>query len=449
MRYLSLFSGIEAASAAWVPLGWEPVAFAEVEPFPCAVLRERFPEVPNLRDVTRIDWGGWLGAVGAVPDVLVGGSPCQSFSVAGDRTGLAGVSGLMCEYVRAVREVRPRWVVWENVPGALSSSRGEDFGCLLRELDDLGYGLAWRVLGSMFFGVAQRRRRVFLVGCLGDPRGPAQVLIEPHCLRWDSPSSRAKREELAARAGRGDQARGLSWHDGGDTGLSVGPTATAPDSTKPPACAIAANQRGELRLDGGDGQTVGAIPATRSGKQAQAVMSFVAGASQPTVSTDDLSPTIKSGSGGGSLPSVPSVTIRAAYAVRMREGCEGGGKGPLVQEDVSGTLARANDQTILCRASGQANAETCEGMSPALAARQHRDPPIVSAGWTDPRRLTPLECERLQGFPDGWTDVPYRGREHPADTPRYKAIGNSMAVPVMQWIGKRIAAYELLEGDQA
>ena len=178
MRYLSLFSGIEAASAAWVPFGWEPVAFAEIDPFPCAVLAERFPEVPNLGDVTKVDWGEWVGS-NRIPDVLVGGSPCQSFSVAGRREGLAGASGLMWEYVRAVREVRPRWVVWENVPGALSSSRGEDFRCLLRELDDLGYGLAWRVLDAQFFGVAQRRRRVFLVGCLGDPRGPAQVLIEP------------------------------------------------------------------------------------------------------------------------------------------------------------------------------------------------------------------------------------------------------------------------------
>lgn len=142
MRYLSLFSGIEAASVAWVPLGWEPVAFCEVEPFPCAVLDARFPGVPNLGDVADVDWGEWVGG-DRRPDVIVGGSPCQSFSVAGLREGLAGASGLMWEYVRAIRDVRPRWLVWENVPGALSSSRGEDFRCLLRELDVLGYGLAW------------------------------------------------------------------------------------------------------------------------------------------------------------------------------------------------------------------------------------------------------------------------------------------------------------------
>lgn len=389
MRYLSLFSGIEAASVAWVPLGWEPVAFAEVDPFPCAVLARRFPGVPNLGDVTEVDWSEFVNA-NAVPGVLVGGSPCQSFSVAGRREGLDGESGLMWEYVRAVREVRPRWVVWENVPGALSSSHGEDFRCLLRELDDIGYGLAWRILDSQFFGVAQRRRRVFLVGRLGDPRGPAQVLIEPHCLRWDPPPSREKRKELAARAGRGAQSAGFCAGESVTSGgigyvpeqhptlkaggnlASTGAILTT-RSGRQPAVAIAQNQRGELRVDGGNGQTIGAIPATRSGKQLQAV---------------------------------------------------------------------------ICRASGQAHAETCEGVAPTLAARQHRDPPILGDGMVV-RRLTPTEAERLQGFPDGWTDVPYRGREHPADTPRYKAIGNSMAVPVMQWIGKRIAAYELLEGDES
>ena len=167
VRYLSIFSGIEAASVAWEPLGWEPAAFAEIDPFPCAVLEERYPGVPNLGDVSGVDWRKFVKRSGK-PDVLVGGSPCQSFSIAGSRTGLDGASGLMWEYVRAVREVRPRWVLWENVPGALSSSHGEDFRCLLEALDALGYGLAWRVLDAQFFGLAQRRERVFLVGRLGE-----------------------------------------------------------------------------------------------------------------------------------------------------------------------------------------------------------------------------------------------------------------------------------------
>lgn len=167
MRYVSVFSGVEAASLAFGPLGMRPVCFSEVDPFPSAVIAYRYPSVPNLGDITKVDWRPYVGAA----ELVVGGSPCQSFSIAGTRTGLAGESGLMFEYVRCVREVRPRWIVWENVPGALSSTHGEDFGCLLRSLDELGYGLAWRVLDAQFFGVAQRRRRLFVVGSLGEGGG--------------------------------------------------------------------------------------------------------------------------------------------------------------------------------------------------------------------------------------------------------------------------------------
>ena len=197
MRYVSVFSGIEAASVAWEPLGWEPIAFSEIEAFPSAVLAARYPRVPNYGDITKIDWSKHDDCRTA--DLLVGGSPCQSFSIAGSRTGLNGASGLMWEYVRAVRELMPRWLVWENVPGALSSSRGQDFGCLLRALDGLGYGLAWRVLDAQYYGVAQRRRRVYLVGSLGDQRA-CDVLFEPDCLRWDHPTGQAKRQALARQA---------------------------------------------------------------------------------------------------------------------------------------------------------------------------------------------------------------------------------------------------------
>ena len=163
MKYVSLFSGIEAATVAWEPLGWKPVCFAEFDEFPSAVLAERYPEVPNIGDVTKMDWKKYRNKV----DLVVGGSPCQSFSIAGKREGLQGESGLMFEYIRAVREIRPRWFLWENVPGALSSENGEAFRQLLSEMDKLGYGLAWRILDAQFFGVAQRRRRLFLVGHLG------------------------------------------------------------------------------------------------------------------------------------------------------------------------------------------------------------------------------------------------------------------------------------------
>ena len=207
MRYYSIFSGVEAATLAWEPLGWEPACFCEVDEFPSAVLRERWPAVPNLGDITKVNWKRVVREYGAA-DLVVGGSPCQSFSVAGTRTGLDGASGLMWEYVRCVREVKPDWLLWENVPGALSSSHGEDFRCLLEALDALGYGLAWRVLDAQFFGVAQRRERVFVVGRLGDAEGPCKVLFEPESLRWDTPSSREKRAELAVRAGRGAEKAG-------------------------------------------------------------------------------------------------------------------------------------------------------------------------------------------------------------------------------------------------
>ena len=237
MRYISIFSGIEAASVAWGPLGWEPVAFSEIDEFPSAVLRARYPNVPNLGDITKVDWSPYRGAV----DLVVGGSPCQSFSVAGKREGLMDARGqLMLEYVRAVREIEPRWFLWENVPGALSQDRGRAFGTLLREMDELGYGMAWRVLDAQFFGVAQRRRRVFLVGCArGGGGAAAAVLFEPESVPGNTQTSREKRQALAAASGRGAPSAG---------GL-----------------AFAQNQHDKVRLIGGDGSISGAPAAQRWG----------------------------------------------------------------------------------------------------------------------------------------------------------------------------------------
>lgn len=207
VKYVSIFSGIEAATVAWHPLGWEPLAFSEIDPFPSTVLQHHYPDIPNLGDITKIDWRPYVGAA----DIVVGGSPCQSFSVAGKREGLAGASGLMFEYIRAVRELRPRWFVWENVPGAFTSERGEAYRQLLSEMDALGYGLAWRVLDAQFFGVAQRRERVFLVGSLGTMRC-AEVLFERESLSWDHQSSRQKRQALTDEA---QERFGEADHDSG------------------------------------------------------------------------------------------------------------------------------------------------------------------------------------------------------------------------------------------
>lgn len=336
----------------------------------------------------------------------------------------------MWEYVRAVRELVPRCLVWENVPGALSSSHGEDFGCLLRSMDELGYGLAWRVLDAQFFGVAQRRRRLFLVGCLGDPERACQVLFEPEGLRWDPPSSREKRQELAARAG------------GGPAGAGV--------------YGIAGNVEGRSPANGGNG--IGFCDPGENGFY--------------TLTATDRP--------GIARPAAPSGGDGRCEATRSAcgGGCPGGGKGPLIQEEVSGTLATGNDQTVFCLAGDHAKAACDEDMcgtlsahdakggpmaavreasavcqygevAGALAARADSSPcadrgPSIVADGPCVRRLTPRECERLQGMPDDWTRVPYRGRsaEECPDGPRYKAIGNSMAVPVMRWIGERIAMVE-------
>lgn len=315
MNYLSVCSGIEAASVAWKPLGWTPIGFSEIAPFPSAVLAARFPGVQNFGDLT--DYEKWNIEPGTV-DVLIGGTPCQSFSVAGLRKGIHDPRGnLALIYMGLIDRLRPRWIIWENVPGVLSSNGGRDFGTFVGALDEIGYSFAWRILDAKHFGVPQRRRRLFLVGHYSDWRGPAAVLFE------------------SARGGRNP----------------------SKDETK-----------------------------------------------------------------GKVSPTIPARTS------------SGGGFG--TDFDLDGGL-------IVCVASGQANAEvTADGISPTLSCL-HEVPFFVSQSVSQSRirRFTTLECERLQGFPDDWTNVIYR-KKTAADGPRYKALGNSMAVPVVRWIGKRIQAVD-------
>ena len=205
MRYASVCSGVEAASLAWMPLGWEAVFFAEIEPFPCAVLKERFPGVPNLGDMTKIEGEKYHGTV----DLLVGGTPCQGFSVAGKQGGLNDSRSALClAYCGLLETMRPRWFVWENVPGVFSTNQGDDFRAFLRKIDEIGYSCAWRVLDAQYVrvdgyprAVPQKRRRVFVVGHLGaDWRYPASVLFEPGCLPGDTPPRRVKGEGVAPDA---------------------------------------------------------------------------------------------------------------------------------------------------------------------------------------------------------------------------------------------------------
>ena len=360
LRYVSLFSGVEAVSCALDHDVWEPVAFSEIDPFPCAVLQHHYPNVPNLGDITKIDWTPYVDTI----DVVWGGSPCQSFSLAGDRSGLKGASGLMFEFVRAVRELRPRWFVWENVPGALSSENGNAFRQLLQSMDEGGYGLAWRVLDAQFFGVAQRRERVFLVGSLGTMRC-ADVLFEREGMPWDYSPSRDKRKALAHR------------------------------------------------IEDGVGQADHGVSPTLKQSHNPAIMCR-ADTQANSPEEPDMAPTL-SAHASHDAPYI----YRKAQTPQIRSGKDGGGKGALVQDDLSATLGTHNSQTLS----------------------------DVADGSMTVRRLTPTECERLQGFPDGWTDIPYKGNEHPPDGPRYKALGNSMAVPVMRRIGERIITFD--EGSKS
>lgn len=408
VSYGSVCSGIEAASAAWHCLGWRPAWFAEIEKFPSAVLAYRWPDVSNLGDMTQIADTIRAGKIEA-PDVLVGGTPCQAFSVAGLRNGLADERGQLTlafvELVNAIDEKRgeqgkpPVTVVWENVPGVFSS-KDNAFGCFLAGLagescalespgkrwSNAGYvlgperAIAWRVLDAQFFGVAQRRRRVFVVATARGDIDPAKILFESEGLRRNSPPRRETTEIVAALTARG-----------------VG-TCGADDNKA---------QAGHLQA------VVGTIAAH----------SFTGGA-------------------GGRPEGAAAGHYIPVAAFRMRAFGE-------YVNDGTGSTCKARDHkdaTDLVVTSANSGSNQAPAIMQNMAVR----------------RLTPIECERLQGFPDNYTLIPtqkskqltaeeyaYLRHHRPeltaeqayrlaADGPRYKAIGNSMAVPVMRWIGSRI-----------
>lgn len=330
IKYISLFSGIEAASVAWEPLGWQPILFCEIDAFPSAVLAERYPNIPNLGDITQVDWSPYVGAA----DVVVGGSPCQSFSYAGKREGLKGASGLMFEYIRAVRELRPKWFVWENVQGALSSEDGNAFHQLLSEMDALGYGLAWRVLDAQFFGVPQRRERIFLVGNLGSQRA-AEVLFEPDSMSWDYPSSREKRQALASGIVGGVGASDPT-HGGGDC-LNVGET-----------------QSRRVYRSKGVAPTLSA--RTGSGQNQQAVL------------TNQIE-----------AESVGRPCGREVITVRIAQTASNGN--PISMNNIANTLDCTNSTAVctpmVCRADLQVNAMEGVELAPTLTSHAKKDPPVV------------------------------------------------------------------------
>lgn len=337
MIYGSICSGIEAATVAWHPLGWRPAFFSEIEAFPRAVLQHHYPDVPLHGDFTTIK-GDEYGAI----DILCGGTPCQSFSVAGLRGGLADDRGnLALEFIRLAERTKPRWLVWENVPGVLSSNGGRDFAAFLGGLAECGYGFAYRVLDAQYFGVPQLRRRVVLIGYLGDWRPPAAVLFERESLRGDLTPSRIQGAE--ASSGSRESITGRHF---------------------------------------------------RKLKHGKYTEDHVAG----TVSARD-----KKGD-----------TDLIAYGL---QGCWIG------RQPKNGGNA----------------VQPMIDLSPCLTTADHH---AVSIG-NVVRRYSPVETERLQGFPDGYTDIQYKGRPAP-DAPRREALGNSWAVPKFRWIGERIQMIEAI-----
>ena len=349
MRFLSVCSGIEAASVAWNPLGWQAVAFSEIEPFPCALLAHHYPHTPNWGDMTRYqEWPD------ATVDLLCGGTPCTSFSTAGLRRGLDDPRGqLMLVFGAIARRYRPRWLVWENVPGVLSSDGGRDFGAFLGMLAKLGYGFAYRVLDAQFArvqshprAVPQRRRRVFVVGHSGGLwQRCAAVLFERDSLRGH-PAPRRK------------------------AGASV--------------AALTANGVGTCGADDNQGQA------------------------------------------GHLIPEIVGQAMSSKWAK--------GTAGPAGDEHHN--LLAVRHVTFSSRMSATQSASApnvCQALT-------RLNPTAVSDGHAV-RRLTPLECERLMGFPDHYTNVPFRGKPA-SDSARYRALGNSWAINCARWIGERIQAVD-------
>ena len=423
MKYLSVCAGIEAASVAWHHMGWEPVAFSEIEKFPSAVLAHHYPNVPNWGDMTKFkEWPN------ESIDVLVGGTPCQSFSVAGLREGLADPRGnLMLTYLAIADKYRPEWLVWENVPGVLSSNGGRDFASLLRGMAELGYGFSYRILDAQYFGVAQRRRRVFVVGYLGDWHRAAAVLFERESLCGNPAPRRETGKATPALSASG-------------TGIS-----------RP-----------------GFNSEAGFYVAERTGTMTARLGHNAMGA--PEVDGNFYIPTVAgclNSVGGHAVPGNSLQDADQGYLIPLQQPMpcsfpwqQGGGQHGGLCEDYTMPLTKNQTLAVAQYIGGVDYEYNSHGMDEATGPLLKGSPtgggcplPAIATAM-QVRRLTPVECERLQGFPDGYTLIPIvkqqpiKGQPNvvkmAADGPRYRALGNSMAVPVMRWIGERINKVEAL-----
>jgi len=479
LRYVSVCSGIEAATVAWHPLGWKPALFAEIEKFPGAVLAHHYPEVKNVGDFTKIQ----ADECGPI-DALVGGTPCQDFSVAGLRAGLDGKRGqLTIEYAALAGRLRPRWLVWENVPGVLSSDGGRAFGTFLGILGQLGYGLAYRVLDAQYLGVPQRRRRVFVVGYFGDWRRAAAVLFERQSMSGHPPPSREARQVPPCIPSRSLGGGGLGTDFDCDGGLVVGggiahclashaakggdpttdnyiATGGFPSSEVAPTLNAGGNRTGGNRQPGTSVDPVESLIVTHSLRaDGFDASEDGTGCGTPLVAFDckasgrngfgvgETSPTLRAMGHAGTHQNAGGQVAVMTLAIRGR------GDSHDLEYRQDGTA-----NAVLTPNGGRAGIGVGAVAIPAIGWSEELTPSVEVAGTIQRggdggrhegvmtptmavRRLTPRECERLQGFPDDYTRISRKT----ADGPRYKALGNSMAVPVMRWIGERIAGVDALQ----
>ena len=403
MKYLSVCSGIEAASVAWHSLNFEPIGFSEIEAFPAAVLAHHYPNVINYGDMTKYkEWNFELNSF----DVLVGGTPCQAFSVAGLREGLNDNRGnLSLTFCELANHFGPEWVIWENVPGVFSDKTNA-FGCLLAGLagemeaieppggkwKDSGIvfgpkrSVAWRVFDAQYFGLAQRRRRVFVVASAGNVCA-SEVLFERQSLRRDSAPSREKGEDVAGTfAARSGISRNNHEHSVATTiQARVGQGGFDLETETPVLCFEPRSPDGHARLIG------------------------------------DFAPTLNRMGGGQRETCVRYAPETSACL-----------------ETTSNDYSRADGFTAIVQSTIiHGTQDPCVSDIAFSQGRNNGGENVLQSGMAV-RRLTPVECERLQGFPDNYTNIPWRKKDESPDGPRYKALGNSMAVPVMRWIGNKV-----------
>jgi DNA (cytosine-5)-methyltransferase 1 len=433
MRYLSVCSGIEAATVAWHHMGWEPVAFSEIEKFPGQVLKHHYPSVPNVGDMTKFEeWN--LESV----ELLVGGTPCQSFSVAGLRKGLDDPRGnLMLTYGAIAKRFKPKWLVWENVPGVLSSNGGRDFGTFLGMLAELGYGFAYRVLDAQYFGVAQRRRRVFVVGCLGNWRNAAAVLFERDSLCGNPAPSREKGKGITAYAEsslaqyRPDKIGGTLKASGG---VLAGGSETFVTWPAKICSTLNANFGSKLGLENQHINEGAPMFVPYDLKQVTSKENH-----QLSRKVGDPCHTLAKENACGSAV----VAIQGNLIGRDSGGPQGVGASDdgvmytLTKADVHGVAQPIPIDTMnhIGRKDSHSFGDFEPGAPSYTLTKGHSHAVATNMAV---RRLMPVECERLQGFPDNYTNI----KDNCPDGPRYKALGNSMAVPVMRWIGERIQVVE-------